>query len=94
MVSPQGQICGNDIEVPDNDDDGDYNYSGGHYYYDPLIPCDSSPTPAPESTSAQPTTELTTGAVAEAMGEESSEATIEPTTEPTPAATPVATPEA
>ncbi|CAM9851226.1 unnamed protein product [Ectocarpus fasciculatus] len=23
MVSPQGQICGNDIEVPDNDDDGD-----------------------------------------------------------------------
>ncbi|CAM9551366.1 unnamed protein product, partial [Ectocarpus fasciculatus] len=81
--SPQGQICGNDIEVPDNDDDGDVNY-----YYDQLMPCDSSPTPAPGSTSAQPATEATTEAMAEAMAEESSGSTIKPTTESTPAATP------
>ncbi|CAN0497282.1 unnamed protein product, partial [Ectocarpus sp. 8 AP-2014] len=100
MVTPQGQICGNDIEVPDTDDDADYNYSGGAYYYDPLIPCDSSSTSALGSTSAsvtptpEPTPEATTEAFAEAMNEESSEPTIEPTIAPTPAATTVPTPEA
>ncbi|CAM9164263.1 unnamed protein product, partial [Ectocarpus sp. 12 AP-2014] len=52
MVAPQGQICGNEIEVPDDVDDADYNYSGGAYYYDPLISCDSPSTSAPGSTSA------------------------------------------
>lgn len=27
MSSPQGQICGNDIELPDNDDDDDDDVS-------------------------------------------------------------------
>ncbi|CBJ30068.1 FirrV-1-B30 precursor [Ectocarpus siliculosus] len=100
MVTPQGQICGNDIEVPDTDDDADYNYSGGAYYYDPLIPCDSSSSSAPGSTSAsvtpapEPTPEATTEAFAEAMNEESSEPTIESTIAPTPAATLEATPTA
>ncbi|CAN0407229.1 unnamed protein product, partial [Ectocarpus sp. 12 AP-2014] len=52
MVAPQDQICGNEIEVPDDVDDADYNYSGGAYYYDPLISCDSPSTSAPGSTSA------------------------------------------
>ncbi|CAM9802332.1 unnamed protein product, partial [Ectocarpus fasciculatus] len=52
MVEPQGQICGNDVTPPVGEED-EYRYSGGTYYYDPLIPCDSSstsvlePTPAP-----------------------------------------------
>ncbi|CAN0284708.1 unnamed protein product, partial [Ectocarpus sp. 13 AM-2016] len=100
MVAPQGQICGNEIEVPDDVDDADYSYSGGAYYYDPLTPCDSSSTSVPLSTSSsvtptpEPTTEATTESFAQAMGEESSEPTIEPTIAPTPAVTTAPTPEA
>ncbi|CAM9848428.1 unnamed protein product, partial [Ectocarpus sp. 12 AP-2014] len=87
MITPQGQICSNDIEVPDTDDDANYNYSGGVYYYDPLISCDASSSSALGSTSVSPTPEATTESFAEAMNEESAEPTIEPTTEPTLAAT-------
>ncbi|CAN0523323.1 unnamed protein product, partial [Ectocarpus sp. 12 AP-2014] len=68
MVDPQGQICDNEVTLPDNVDEDDYNYSGGSYYHDPLIPCDSSPTPVTEPTPATVTP--------------TPEATPEPTTEP------------
>ncbi|CAM9196305.1 unnamed protein product [Ectocarpus sp. 13 AM-2016] len=74
MVDPQGQICDNEVTLPDNVDEDDYDYSGGAYYYDPLIPCESSPTPVTEPTPAtSPTTEPPTT---------ESPTTEPPTTEP------------
>ncbi|CAB1121513.1 unnamed protein product [Ectocarpus sp. CCAP 1310/34] len=68
MVDPQGQICDNDVTLPDDIDEDDYEYSGGDFYYDPLKPCDASPSPEPGPTPTPVTPPP--------------EATPEPTTEP------------
>ncbi|CBJ28892.1 FirrV-1-B30 precursor [Ectocarpus siliculosus] len=104
MVDPQGQICDNDVTLPDNVDEDDYEYSGGDFYYDPLKPCDSSPTPEPGSTptpvtpspeaTPEPTTEPPTTEPPTTEPPTTEPPTTEPpTTEPTPERTPGPTPE-
>ncbi|CAN0434757.1 unnamed protein product, partial [Ectocarpus sp. 12 AP-2014] len=94
MVDPQGQICENEVTLPDDVDEDDYEYSGGDFYYDPLKPCDSSPTPepgptpAPVTPSPEATPEPTTESTTEPMPELTPEPTPGSATEPTPESTP------